>query len=194
MNPTENLEDPRWRDELRKQFDGLVHRHRGQVYSVIHRLVRDPERAEELTQDALLTAFARLDTYEGRSGFGTWLCGIGKMLALNDIRHSRELLTDDGVLEAEDAGLTALRGLGRAEREELIRQAALDLLDPTEQEVVYLRYVEQLPRGAIAGILELADENAVRVLLQRSRRRLERGIRVRLEQLGHGTSFLRTSW
>ncbi|MCB9674804.1 MAG: sigma-70 family RNA polymerase sigma factor [Alphaproteobacteria bacterium] len=183
-----------WRADLRRDFDRLAGLHRDRIYSVCLRIVRDPQRAEELTQDALLTAFDKLDDYEGRSAFGTWVCGIGKMLALNDVRRRREMLTEDGVLDAEDPGLVALRALRQQEREELLRQAASELLDPIEQEVVYLRYSEQMSRSTIAEVLGLSDDNEVRVMLQRCKRRLEKGLRQRLEQLGHGTSFIRTTW
>ena len=69
-----------------------------------------------------------------------------------------------------------------------------ELLDPIEQEVVYLRYSEQMSRSTIAEVLGLSDDNEVRVMLQRCKRRLEKGLRQRLEQLGHGTSFIRTTW
>lgn len=183
-----------WRRQLRSDFDRLARHHRPRVYRVCQRIVGDAQRAEELTQDALITAFSRLDEFEGRSAFGTWVCGIAKHLALNDVRRRRETLTEDGILDAKDPGLQALRGLRRQEREELLRQAATDLLDATEQEVVYLRYTEQLSRTTIAEVLEMDGPNEVRVVLQRCRRRLEKGLRHRLEQLGHGTSFIRTTW
>ncbi|MEZ4318317.1 MAG: sigma-70 family RNA polymerase sigma factor [Myxococcota bacterium] len=186
--------DSVWRVALERDFEELAARHRDRLFRVCLRVVGDRERAEELTQDALLTAFRKLGEYEGRSSFGTWVCGIGKHLALNDVRRRREFLTEDGVLDAEDPGLVALRGLRRQEREELLRQASTELLDPMEQEVVYLRYAEQMPRSRIAELLELGDENEVRVTLQRCKRRLEKGLRARLEQLGHGTSFIRTTW
>ncbi|MCA9566745.1 MAG: sigma-70 family RNA polymerase sigma factor [Myxococcales bacterium] len=183
-----------WRERLRADFGEVFARHRDRVLAVCLRIVGDRARAEELTQDAFVTALGKLDSYEGSANIGTWICGIGKHLALNDIRRSRELLVEDGVVDPAEPGLDALSHLGRHEREELLRQAASDTLEPTEQEVVYLRYVELLPRDRIADILELGDHDAVRVILQRSRRRLERGLRSRLDQLGHGTSFVRTGW
>lgn len=183
-----------WRAQLRNDFDRLARRHRQRIYRVCLRIVSDPQRAEELTQDALMTAYAQIERFEGRAAFSTWVCGIAKNLALNEVRRRREMLTEDGVLDASDPGLAALRGLRRQEREELLRQAAADTLDATEQEVVYLRYSEQLSRTAIADVLQLDNDNEVRVVLQRCRRRLEKGLRHRLEQLGHGTSFIRTTW
>lgn len=183
-----------WRARLRADFDGLATRYRPQLYRVVHRIVGDPQRSEELVQDALMTAYRKLDGYEGRAAFGTWLCGIGKHLALNDVRRHRELLTEDGVLDGEDDGVQALKSLRKHEREEFMRQAAAEVLDEHEQEVVYLRYTELMPRAQIASVLGMNDENEVRVVLQRCRRRLEKGLRQRLEQLGHGTSFIRTSW
>jgi RNA polymerase sigma-70 factor (ECF subfamily) len=185
---------PAWRARLHQDFDALAERSRPALYRVIHRITGNPERSEELVQDALLTAFRKLDGYEGRASFSTWLCGIGKHLALNDVRRHSELLTEDGVLDAQDDGVNALRGLRRSEREEFVRQAAADLLDEHEQEVVYLRYAELMPRAQIASLLGMESEDQVRVVLQRCRRRLEKGMRLRLQQLDQGTSFVRSSW
>ena len=64
-------------------------------------------------------------------------------------------------------------------------------LTSEEQEAVYLRYVEGMPQDAITEMLGLEGSGA-RGLLQRCRRKLGRELRDQLEQMGHGTSFIRT--
>jgi len=195
MNDSDTMKpEVEWRAALRRQFPELAERHRPRIYRVCLRIVGDPQRAEDLTQDTLVTALSKLDGFEGRSAFGTWICGIGKHLSLNAVRKRGEYLADDGVLDPKDAGLSTLSQLRRHEREELMRQASLELLTPHEQEVVYLRYTEEMPRARIAQILGMEDVNAVRTTLVRCRRRLEKGLRRRLEQLDEGTSFIRPSW
>ena len=54
-------------------FADLYQRHVGRVYAVCLRLVRERGRAEELTQDAFVRCWERLDRYRGESAFGTWL-------------------------------------------------------------------------------------------------------------------------
>ena len=54
-------------------FADLYRRHVGRVYAVCLRLVRERGRAEELTQDAFVRCWERLDRYREESAFGTWL-------------------------------------------------------------------------------------------------------------------------
>ena len=65
----------------------------------------------------------------------------------------------------------------RSEREALFRRISAATLEPVEQEVVYLRYVEQLPQDTITTLLDLKGASGARGLLQRCRRKLTRALR-----------------
>ncbi|MFH1466978.1 MAG: sigma-70 family RNA polymerase sigma factor [Pseudomonadota bacterium] len=168
----------------------LFARHQQRVFRVCLRFSGDPETARELAQEALLVAFRKLPEFEGQARFGTWLYGIARNLCLNRLRKKGELLSEDGIVEVGDPGVSALTALTRQERETLVREAAASLTDE-EQEAVHLRYVEGLPRECIEGLLGLGDGQA-RVVLQRCKRHLQREVRARLAAMGHGSSFLRT--
>lgn len=179
---------------VRRDFARIAQRARPQVFAVVRRIVGEDQRAEEITQETFAVALERLDTYEGRAPITTWLCGIGKWLALGVVRRRSEALSDDGIVDPADPSVSRLAAITREERAELIRQAAESCLDPTEQEIAWLRYVEDLPREKIAGLLELGDAEDVRAHLARIKRRMQRAVRERIAMLGHGTSFLRTHW
>ena len=55
------------------------------LYRFLWRLTASPEAAAELTQDAFVRALERLDSFDGRARFSTWLHAI----ALNVWRDSR---------------------------------------------------------------------------------------------------------
>lgn len=57
----------------RAAFDQLVRRHAERLYAVLLRFTGDPEEAEEAVQEAFLRAWRRLDAFQGRSQFFTWL-------------------------------------------------------------------------------------------------------------------------
>ena len=177
--------------KLVQQLDGLFADQQTRIFRLCLRMVGDPEQAQELTQDAMLTAYRSLPKYRGDSSFPTWLYGIARNLCLNAIRRHGELLSHDGVIEVDDPGLGALTRLRQQEREALVVAAAQAVLDPLEQEAVFLRYVEGMPQDRISVVLDIQDKSGARGVLQRCRRKLQRELRERLSQLGHGSSFIR---
>lgn len=59
---------------------------------------------EEVTQDTLLRVMDRLDTFEGRSQFTTWVQKIAVRIALTELRRKRwENVSLDELLEGEDS-------------------------------------------------------------------------------------------
>jgi len=176
-----------------KEADALFAAHQDRVYAICYRFVGNAERARELAQDVLLTAWVKLPEFRGDSSFGTWLYGIARNLCFRAMRKRGEnLLEADGVVETADPRASALSALRRREREDLLRRASL-VLQPLEQEAVHLRYVEHLPQDRITKVLGLDSASGARGLLQRCRRKLSREMNRLLEELGHGTSFVRSS-
>jgi DNA-directed RNA polymerase specialized sigma24 family protein len=104
-------------------------------------------------------------------------------------RRKRDTLTEDEVFPA-DPGAGALVQLLRTEQRGVLIAAIASALDPLDQDVLYHRYIHEHSQDLIAADLGLADVDAVRVILQRDKRRLREEIRRRLEVLGHGASFL----
>lgn len=176
--------------ELVAELDELFARHQDRVYRACLRFVGQPEKARELAQDTLLTAYQKLPEFRGECAFSSWLFGIARFLCFNAVRRRGELLLDDDVLSAADPRSTALTRLRQGERERLL-QDALSTLDPQEQEAVHLRYVELIPQEQITAILAIDDKSGARGLLQRCRRKLRRELYRRLEAMGHGSSFIR---
>ncbi|MFT5458135.1 MAG: RNA polymerase sigma-70 factor (ECF subfamily) [Myxococcota bacterium] len=163
------------------------------IYAVCLRYTGDPERARELAQDALLVAWERLEGFRGGSSFATWVFGIAKNLARNDVRKHKDQLTEDGVLTATDPVASVLRSLRRQELEEVV-QAAISDLPPLDQEAVYLRYVEGMAVNQITDLLEIKAASGARGILQRCRRQLASNLHARLEELGHTSTFFRDTW
>src|SRR5260370_6158561 len=70
-------------------FEHLVHQHEQKIFRVAHRITRNHEDAEEVTQDALLQAFKHLDGFRGHSRFSTWLTRIAVNAALMKVRSRK---------------------------------------------------------------------------------------------------------
>jgi RNA polymerase sigma-70 factor (ECF subfamily) len=70
-------------------FETLYRENAGRVYSVCLRMLADPVRAEEATQDAFVRAWQSLSRFEERSSFPTWLHRITVNIVLDRKRAEK---------------------------------------------------------------------------------------------------------
>ncbi len=80
----------RARDGDRAALEKLILRHQAWVYNIALRMVFQPEDAEEVTQEVLVKAITRLDSFKGESRFRTWLYRITANHVLNMRRRGGE--------------------------------------------------------------------------------------------------------
>lgn len=83
-----------------RAFEALYRRLVGRIYALCLRMSRDPQRAEELTQDVFVRAWERIKSFRGESRFTTWLHRLAVNVVLQDgrakgRRESREQLVGD---------------------------------------------------------------------------------------------------
>ena len=83
-------------------FRELVDRHSGTMFKTAFRLTGNEADADDLVQEALLRAYRKLDRFDGRSQFSTWLyritvnCGMD-LMRKKSRRHARAAM-DEGVV------------------------------------------------------------------------------------------------
>jgi len=77
------------REGLMEAYDQLVRRYRREVYVFLHRMVRDPDLADDLTQDVFVKAYRQLDRYRPEGSFSSWLIKIANNHALDDFKRAR---------------------------------------------------------------------------------------------------------
>jgi RNA polymerase sigma-70 factor, ECF subfamily len=156
MDSDESLIDRTLRGEL-AAFEQLVERHRGIVFRVAARIV-GPDDAEDVSQDAFLRAFHRLDQYRGTATFRTWLLQITQNAALNALAWARRRPTETNGETADAADRDPIRQPANA-LEERERRQRLELklraLRPQYRSVVVLRDLEGLSYSEIADVLEM---------------------------------------
>jgi RNA polymerase sigma-70 factor (ECF subfamily) len=70
-------------------FRVLVERHSRTLFRVAHRMTGNEQDAEEVVQEAMLRAYRRLDKFEARSNFGTWLYRIAVNCSLDLMRKRK---------------------------------------------------------------------------------------------------------
>ena len=137
----------------RVAFHRLYRRHVDRVYGAVYRLAGyDHARAEDITQDAFVRAWQKLDGFRHESAFGTWLYRLAVNVALMDIRSrgSDPVSTMDED-DLPDHGETPFCA---AEREELER--AIGRLPPRARAVLVLHDVEGWRHEEISAELGMA--------------------------------------
>lgn len=78
----------------RNAFEELTCRHREWIYKRALSMVRDPQAAEDASQDVMLILLTRLSTFRGESSFRCWLQRIVTNHVINTVkRKSREMST-----------------------------------------------------------------------------------------------------
>jgi RNA polymerase sigma-70 factor (ECF subfamily) len=168
----------------RDAFRVLVERHSRTLFRLAYRMTGNEQDAEEVVQDTFLRAHRRLDRFEQRSNFGTWLYRIAVNCSL-DLRRKRR--PEIGHREPEDAeGSEKVaqvaspapapdRLLLSAELGSHVQRALLDL-SPMERAAFLLRHFEGLSIeeiGESLGLRTSATKNTVFRAVQKLRRALE---------------------
>jgi RNA polymerase sigma-70 factor (ECF subfamily) len=160
-------------------FRELVVRFERPVYGLVARMVRDPAAAEDLAQEVFVKAFRRLDTYDPRRKFASWLFKVAHNTTIDHLRRSApetlplETREDGGGIVTVLADSSAERPDAAAERHAMARslERAIARLRPDYREVVILRYVEGLSYQEIGESTELPI-GTVKTHLHRARKEL----------------------
>ncbi|HEV2888099.1 MAG TPA: RNA polymerase sigma factor [Jatrophihabitans sp.] len=152
----------------------LVNRHSLLAYRVALRILGHHQDAEDVAQDALVTAWQQLPDFRGESSFSTWLYRIVTRRAVNrinrDRRHtSTDALSESGTEVPDDSTQTDLA----FERNETVDAVtdAIQSLPPAQRIVVVLHHLEGLSYADVATVTG-SSVPAVRSQLYRARRAL----------------------
>jgi len=146
-------------------FKALVVRYQRKVYAVALGIVKDPDLAWDVAQEAFLRVHRHLAEFKGDSTFSTWIYRIASHLAIDAVRKERRSQKDDVEdlhdVDLGDAGEGILSSaLGQDPAENLLRrelagrmEAALAELPVIHREILVLREVEGLSYEELAARL-----------------------------------------
>jgi RNA polymerase sigma-70 factor, ECF subfamily len=150
-------------------FEELVDRHRPVVVRVAARIVGSDE-AEDVSQDAFLRAFHRLDRFRGEAPFRSWLLRITHNAALDHLGRRRPEPVDPETLDASEPS-GARPPAERLEVRERIERLERKLhgLSHQHRAVLVLRDAEGLSYEEIADITD-TPLGSVKGRLHRARR------------------------
>ena len=150
------------------------------VYRYALVLVRDRDRAEDVAADVYLKAWKnRLSLRDGAAAL-PWLLSITHNVAISMLRASREVADVDLIEEREDLNARTDTALF-AEADAASLQSAMRRLTPEQQQVVFLRFFEELPHDVVAARLN-RNPNAIRAIQFRALSRLRKLLEVSVER------------
>ena len=70
-------------------YNELLRRYQGPVFTVIYRIVRDRDAAEELTQETFVRVSDTLHRYRPEHKFSSWIFKIANNLSVDHLRHQQ---------------------------------------------------------------------------------------------------------
>ena len=167
-------------------YGALVVRHSHILFRVAYRITGNEADADDVVQEAFLRGYRKLEGFESRANFGTWIYRIAVHCALDKVQHRRRVEANlaGRVGDTNDPELDQLQVADQAAGPDRIllsgeigsmQEAALHSLTVTERTAFVLRHMEDRTTaeiGAALGIEPNAAKQAVFRAVQKLRRRL----------------------
>jgi RNA polymerase sigma-70 factor (ECF subfamily) len=167
----------------REAFRRLVERESRAVIAACTRILGDRTEAEDVAQEAFVTAYRSLATWRADGPFGAWLSRIAVRLAIRRAAQRKRVTWLDPVADVDSGTRTVLAAgdavdpatsVLRSERDAQLRAAVAALEEPY-REVVALRFFAE---RSLAEIADVTDRplGTVKTHLHRGLARLRRTI------------------
>lgn len=151
-----------------KAYRELLDRYQRPVFSLVYRMVRDRELAEDLAQETFVKVFNHLESYNPKYKFSSWIFKIASNLSIDHLRKKTpKMVSLDGSLNArtsDEAESSRITIASEDENPEQLLEArelgneiegAIGQLRTEYRTAIVLRHIEGRPYEEIAEIMEL---------------------------------------
>lgn len=166
-------------------FAQLVEQTQNQVYSLALRMVKNPDDAADLAQEAFLSAWKGLPRFQGEAAFSTWIYRLTSNACIDFLRREKRRKSAGTVLYLdgdEEAGTLDLPDF-EADPSRLLEQqevregiaAGMEALSPEHRTVLALREISGLSYAEIGDLLGL-EEGTVKSRISRARLALRKNL------------------
>jgi RNA polymerase sigma-70 factor (ECF subfamily) len=159
----------------RNAYGELYERYLEEIYRYIYYRVPDAVTAEDLTEEVFIRAWQKLPATQKKStmqNFRAWLYRIAHNRVVDYLRSEKKRMftaLEDSVNLVSNNETPELQLQNQQQSDDLAQ--AISVLDDTQQQVIILRFINQLSHAETAHILKL-QENHVRVLQYRALKKL----------------------
>jgi RNA polymerase sigma-70 factor (ECF subfamily) len=152
----------------KEAYGALVKSHSPKLFRLAFRITGNEADADEVVQDAFLLGYRKLESFESRSNFGTWIYRIAAHCALNRLRGhkieessrvSDETDPETDSLQVADAAAGPERLILSGEIAAM-QETAMLALTPAERAAFVLRHMEGCTTEEIALALGMEPNAA----------------------------------
>ena len=156
------------KNDRKAQFD-LYKLYYKSMYNTCLRIIGNTVESEDISQEAFLNAFRKLDSYNGQVSFGSWLKQIVINRSLDNLKKNKRLVFEDDVPDnsQEDEHIEDDIELNAQHI-----KYALNKLQENYRIIFSLYYLEGYDHEEIAGILNISTGTS-RVQLLRAKNKLK---------------------
>ena len=163
-------------------FEALFRRYRDRVVGYVRGMVSDHGRAEDIVQEAFMSALRALRRSDQEIVFRPWIYEIAKNACIDHLRRARRAqevsIDSDDFSPVEESRISQTAGgtdadVARRNQLDSLRMA-FDDLPPSQHQILVMRELEGLSYDSIGSRMGLT-RGAVESLLFRARRRLRAG-------------------
>ncbi len=142
----------------RSSFSELVKRHQRGLLRLSRRFMKDADIAQDVVQEAFIKSYEKLNLFEGRASFKSWLYQITVNTARNKLRENRYDFTN---IDDVNLGVSATveNVLVHAAVSDLI-QTEVDRLPFKQKTALVLRVYEDMSFAEIAEVMECPYDTA----------------------------------
>ncbi len=159
----------------RNAFRKLVEEYQQYAFNLAFRMLCDEENAKDVVQDSFIKIWKKIDEYDTRSKFTTWMYKIVTNTAIDRLRSINrqrtiklDVVSERLIQMQEDSPET---NFNNVEMASIIKALADDL--PEKQRMVFvLRDLQELSSQEVEGILEI-NETQVKTNLYHARRSIK---------------------
>lgn len=169
--PDQDVREDLWVDRAREgdsqAFGQLYELHLDRIYRYVYYRVGSTSEAEDLTEHVFMKAWEAIGRYERRGlPFAAWLYRMAHNAVVDHYRARRPTTSIDATFDLEDERQNPVASAdAHFDREEL--KVAIAQLNPDQQAVVLLRFVDGLSHAEVGKIVG-KSEGAVRVIQHRA--------------------------
>jgi len=177
-----------------KAFTELVEIFSERIYNLGLRILKNPDDAADILQETFLVVYEKIDSFDGRSNFFTWLYRIATNFALMKLRkEKRTVYTDQDMEEHYDnPDKIQIHEWQNFPLKDMLKEEfrkhldyAVDRLPEIYRSVFLLRDVENMSIKETSKILGITESN-VKIRLKRARVYLREELAVYMEEYSKG--------
>ena len=168
----------RFRTGSVEAFEELVSRYEAKVFNLALRFTRSQEDAEEVLQDVFATIYKKIEGFQGKSAFSSWLYRIivnAAFMKLRKRKQQQSISLEDlspivrqHYLDQESAFLSRSDAISMNRELREVLEKAINRLPGQYRAVFILRDIDGLSNQEVGEILDLSIP-AVKSRLHRSR-------------------------